>query len=102
MSTPFDPHSPMTITDARRHIYDIINFVLENDGEIFRVIGRAGAAVIVSALAWHSLHESLYVFADPVNSRAVHESINAHMRGEPGQRMNPLTLSPDENPFFWL
>ena len=92
---PFGPDEPHSVSDARRNLFAIVNHVVEHDGEVVRIAARSGSAVVVSARSWRTLAESVYVFADPVNSKFVHKSIRAYMKGEPGTTLDPWSLAPD-------
>lgn len=54
----------LTISDARRNLYGIVDEVAENHTGYF-ITGKRNQAVLISAEDWNAINETLYLVSQP-------------------------------------
>ncbi len=54
----------MTATEARKKIYQLLEFV-EKNHETVQITGKAGDAILIAKSDWNAIQETLYLLAVP-------------------------------------
>jgi prevent-host-death family protein len=85
----------LTATDARKHLYSLMDEVRESH-EPIQIVGKKSSAVLVSEEDWRAIQETLYLTSIPGMRESIQEGLKTPVKKcnekLPGRKKDRLLL----------